>query len=82
MDFPDPDSPLKARQSPQLHREGSESDTRVQAHKNTAAWFSKRRPSRKKARFAKSSAPAMALPSLSPFGPLLDDVYVFKDMSP
>lgn len=47
---------------------------KIIAYRNTTAWFSERWPSRSQARSAMSSAPAMALPSLPPSGPLAEDV--------
>lgn len=42
------------------------------------AWFSPRAPRRVNARLARSSASPIALPSLSPSGPLADEVYVLR----
>lgn len=49
-------------------------------HMKTTAWFSCLAPSRVHARAASSSAAPMALPSLAPLGPFVDEVYVFKAM--
>lgn len=43
-------------------------------YRKTMAWFSPLAPRRVKARLAKSSASAMALPSFPPSGPLVDVV--------
>jgi hypothetical protein len=76
--FPDPDSPLiKTVSLIIFHRDAIEG---VCTYKKTIAWFSDRCPSRRKALSARSSAPAMALPSLPPSRPLVEEVYVFRDI--
>ena len=45
-----------------------------ETNKKTTAWFSARSPTLVQIRAARSSAPAMALPSLPPSGPLAEDL--------
>lgn len=51
-------------------------------YRNTTDWFSPREAKRVKARLARSSASAAALPSLAPLGPLLGEVYVLRQSKP
>ena len=56
--------------------------TVAETDRNTNAWFSCLLPNRAQALFARPSASPMALPSFPPFGPLDDDVYVFRQINP
>lgn len=76
VDFPDPFSPL--------YHKGSWLKClccviRGPTYRNRTAWFSPREANRVKARFARSSASAIALPSLAPSGPLVGEVYVLSN---
>jgi hypothetical protein len=50
--------------------------------RNTNAWFSCLLPNRAQDLLARPSASPIALPSFPPFGPLDDDVYVFRQIKP
>lgn len=77
VDFPDPFSPLYNKKS---RLDCLFCFIRGPTHRNTTAWFSPRVANRVKARFAKSSASAIALPSLAPSGPLVGEVYVLREI--